>query len=44
MVLIEPGAFRRVDECVGAETRGQGSIEVLDTTVRDVGDEKFDEQ
>ena len=43
MVLIEPGAFRKVDEVVGAETRGQGSLEVVDTTVHEEGDEKFDE-
>lgn len=43
VVLIEPGAYRRIDECVGAETRGQGSIEIVDTTVHEQGDEKFDE-
>ena len=29
--LIEPGAYRKVDEVVGSETKGQGSIEIIDT-------------
>ncbi len=41
--LIEPGAYRKVDEVVGSETKGQGSIEIIDTCVQEQGDEKFDE-
>lgn len=29
MCLVDPGNFKNIDEAVRAETRGQGSLEVL---------------
>jgi ribosome maturation protein SDO1 len=43
LILIEPGAYRQIDECVSKETKGQGTLEVVDTTVHDQGDENLDE-
>lgn len=41
-ILIDPGAFRAVDEAVRAGTRGGGSVEVLDLAVHEAGDEILD--
>jgi ribosome maturation protein SDO1 len=27
--LIDPGAFRTIDDCVRSETKGKGTVEVL---------------
>ncbi len=37
--LIDPGCYREVDEVVRAETRGKGSVEVLNLKDVEEGDE-----
>jgi hypothetical protein len=44
LFLIEPGAYRAIDEIVGSESKGQGSIEIVDTTVHEIGDDTFDDR
>ena len=39
--LIDPGAFRVIDEAVMSDTKGKGSVEVLDLKDVEEGDEKL---
>lgn len=41
IVLIEPGKYREIFDVVAKNTKGQGSIEVLDMAVQQLGDELF---
>ena len=41
MCLIDPGAYRIVDDTVRAETKGRGSVEVLSLKDVEEGDEKL---
>lgn len=38
--LIEPGAFRKIDELLGAECKGAARVEVLDVCVKDFDKEE----
>ncbi|XP_037680652.1 ribosome maturation protein SBDS-like [Choloepus didactylus] len=40
--LIDPGCFREIDELIKKETKGKGSLEVLNLKDVEEGDEKFE--
>nr|KAF6490899.1 SBDS ribosome maturation factor [Molossus molossus] len=40
--LIDPGCFREIDELIQKETKGKGSLEVLNLKDVEEGDEKFE--
>lgn len=40
-VLVDPGNFRKIDELLRAETKGQGSFEVLNLAVVEENDEQL---
>lgn len=39
--LVDPGFYREIDELIRCETRGRGSLEVLNLKDVEEGDEKF---
>ncbi|XP_014310846.1 ribosome maturation protein SBDS isoform X1 [Myotis lucifugus] len=40
--LIDPGCFREIDDLIQKETKGKGSLEVLNLKDVEEGDEKFE--
>jgi len=41
VTLIDPGQYRNVDGIVQANTKGQGTVEVLEMAVQELGDEEL---
>eukprot|EP00003_Mantamonas_plastica_P001334 TRINITY_DN10960_c0_g1_i1.p1 TRINITY_DN10960_c0_g1~~TRINITY_DN10960_c0_g1_i1.p1 ORF type:complete len:152 (+),score=65.56 TRINITY_DN10960_c0_g1_i1:150-605(+) len=41
-VLIDPGHYREIDEIISKETKGSGSIEVMNLSVLDVDDDEIE--
>ncbi|KNC53692.1 ribosome maturation protein SBDS [Thecamonas trahens ATCC 50062] len=42
VALVDPGAYRAIDSIVGSLARGQGRVEILDTTVIEDGEEALE--
>ncbi|CAL8348557.1 unnamed protein product [Arctogadus glacialis] len=40
--LVDPGCFREIDELIRCETKGRGSLEVLNLKDVEEGDEKLE--
>lgn len=41
IILVDPGCYREIDDLLGAETRGQGKVEVLSLKDVQEGEEQF---
>lgn len=42
IIVIDPGQYRSVDEVIQTETKGKGTLEIMDLQIRDGGDDNFE--